>query len=85
MVTVRQLKRMESTEPMSPGKRDPSVTRPCELQTGRLRDRPGCMKAGIAKVPNTAAKADWALPAEGPGPGVQGPNPRAGQLECAQD
>lgn len=42
-------------------------------------------KAGINKVPNTAAKADWGLPAEGPGPGAQGPNPRAGSLECPQD
>ena len=40
---------------------------------------------GLAKVANTAAKADWGLPADGPGPGVQGPNPRAGQLECAND
>lgn len=42
-------------------------------------------KDGIVKVDNGAAKADWGLPAEGPGPGVQGPNPRAGQLECPQD
>ena len=39
----------------------------------------------IHRVPNTAAKAAWALPAEGPWAGVQGPNPLAGQLECAQD
>ncbi len=42
-------------------------------------------KSGINKVANTAAKADWGLPTEGPGPGVQGPNPRAGALECADD
>ena len=42
-------------------------------------------KSGIAKVANTAAKADWGLPAEGPGPGAQAANPRAGQLECATD
>jgi hypothetical protein len=42
-------------------------------------------KDGIVKVDNSAAKADWGLPAEGPGPGVQGPNPRAGNLECTQD
>jgi hypothetical protein len=42
-------------------------------------------KDGIATTANAAAKADWGLPAMGPGPGVQGPNPRAGQLECPQD
>jgi hypothetical protein len=42
-------------------------------------------KTGITKVANTAAKADYGLPAEGPGPGAQGPNPRAGALECTQD
>lgn len=42
-------------------------------------------KSGIKKVANTEAKADWGLPAEGAGPGVPGPNPRAGQLECPQD
>lgn len=42
-------------------------------------------KNGLAKVDNAAAKADWGLPAEGPGPGLQGPNPRAGDLECPAD
>ena len=42
-------------------------------------------KAGITKTPNAAAKADYGLPADGPGPGAQFPNPRAGQLECPQD
>jgi hypothetical protein len=42
-------------------------------------------KDGIVKLDNADAKADWGLPAEGPGPGIQGPNPRAGQLECPQD
>ena len=42
-------------------------------------------KASITKTANTAAKADWGLPADGPGPGVQSANPRAGQLECPQD
>jgi len=42
-------------------------------------------KAGINKVDNAAAKADWGLPPDGPGPGIQGSNPRAGALECAQD
>lgn len=42
-------------------------------------------KTGIAKVANTQVKADYGLPADGPGPGVQAPNPRAGNLECVQD
>lgn len=42
-------------------------------------------KAGIKKVENAAMKADYGLPADGPGPGVQGPNPRAGSLECTND
>jgi hypothetical protein len=42
-------------------------------------------KEGLEKVANTEAKADWGLPPEGPGPGVPGPNPRAGELECPQD
>ena len=40
---------------------------------------------GIVKIPNTAMKADYGLPPEGPGPGVQGPNPRLGDLECPGD
>ena len=40
---------------------------------------------GIVKIPNTAMKADYGLPPEGPGPGVQGPNPRLGDLECSGD
>jgi hypothetical protein len=42
-------------------------------------------KHGIHTVENTAMKADYGLPASGPGPGVQGPNPRAGELECPTD
>lgn len=42
-------------------------------------------KTGITKAANAEAKADYGLPPEGPGPGVQGPNPRAGQLECPAD
>ena len=34
---------------------------------------------------NANVKAIYGLPATGPGPGKQGPNPRAGQLECAND
>ncbi len=41
--------------------------------------------SGITKIANTAMKADYGLPADGPGPGVQGPNPRLGQLECVGD
>jgi hypothetical protein len=41
--------------------------------------------SGLVKVANTAMKADYGLPAEGPGPGVQGPNPRLGDLECPGD
>ena len=42
-------------------------------------------KNGIAKVDNAAMKADYGLPAQGPGPGVQSANPRAGELECTND
>lgn len=34
---------------------------------------------------NAVVKADYGLPATGPGPGKQGPNPRSGQLECTGD
>ena len=40
---------------------------------------------GIRTVANVEQKAIYGLPAEGPGPGVQGPNPRAGELECPAD
>jgi hypothetical protein len=40
---------------------------------------------GVRAVANDQAKAQYGLPATGPGPGVQGENPRAGQLECAGD
>jgi hypothetical protein len=40
---------------------------------------------GIRTVPNAAMKAAYGLPAAGPGPGVQFPNPRAGALECSYD
>lgn len=42
-------------------------------------------KSGITKSPNAATKADYGLPADGPGPGAQAPNPRAGELECPTD
>ncbi len=41
--------------------------------------------SGLTKIPNTAMKADYGLPPNGPGPGVQGPNPRLGELECPGD
>lgn len=41
--------------------------------------------AGVRTASNTAAKTIYGLPAAGPGPGKQGENPRAGQLECAGD
>ena len=40
---------------------------------------------GITKIDNTAMKADYGLPAEGPGPVAQAPNPRLGALECPGD
>ena len=40
---------------------------------------------GFTTVDNAEVKAVYGLPATGPGPGKQGPNPRAGQLECAGD
>lgn len=48
-------------------------------------DRWEYSKSGVVKVGNAAAKAGWGLPADGPGPGVQGANPRAGALECPAD
>lgn len=36
-------------------------------------------------VDNANVKAVYGLPATGPGPGKQGPNPRTGQLECPND
>jgi len=41
--------------------------------------------AGLRPVQNTAAKAALGFPASGPGPNPQGPNPRAGALECPED
>ncbi|MDP9996480.1 L-ascorbate metabolism protein UlaG (beta-lactamase superfamily) [Variovorax boronicumulans] len=41
--------------------------------------------AGFRPVDNADVKADYGLPATGPGPGKQGPNPRSGQLECVND
>ena len=40
---------------------------------------------GVKATASTAQKALYGSPATGPGPGVQGENPRAGQLECATD
>lgn len=40
---------------------------------------------GFKPVANADVKADYGLPATGPGPGKQGPNPRSGQLECVND
>lgn len=40
---------------------------------------------GVRPVANNEAKAIYGLPASGPGPGKQGENPRAGQLECPGD
>jgi hypothetical protein len=42
-------------------------------------------KDGIRTVDNAAMKADYGLPATGPGPGTQFANPRAGALECDGD
>lgn len=39
-------------------------------------------KDGFKSQDNADVKAVYGLPATGPGPGKQGPNPRAGQLEC---
>lgn len=41
--------------------------------------------SGVKTTDNAQAKALYGIPATGPGPGVQGENPRAGQLECATD
>lgn len=40
---------------------------------------------GVKQISNTAMKATYGLPATGPGPGRQFPNPRAGSLECRND
>jgi len=40
---------------------------------------------GVKTVASADQKADYGLPATGPGPGVQGENPRAGELECEND
>ena len=40
---------------------------------------------GIRTVANVEQKAVYGIPPTGPGPGVQGPNPRAGELECPTD
>ncbi len=40
---------------------------------------------GIRTAANTDMKALYGIPPAGPGPGVQGPNPRAGELECPTD
>jgi len=40
---------------------------------------------GIRPVRNAMTKATMGLPPSGPGPAVQGTNPRAGQLECPGD
>ncbi len=40
---------------------------------------------GLRKVPNAAVKTAMGLPASGIGPGEQGVNPRAGQMECEED
>ena len=42
-------------------------------------------KDGFKTADNAAVKAVYGLPATGPGPGKQGPNPRSGQLECPND
>ena len=42
-------------------------------------------KDGFKSADNADVKAVYGLPATGPGPGKQGPNPRAGQLECPND
>lgn len=41
--------------------------------------------SGVKTTGSTEQKALYGIPASGPGPGVQGENPRAGQLECATD
>ncbi|MHA7869837.1 MAG: MBL fold metallo-hydrolase [Salipiger thiooxidans] len=41
--------------------------------------------SGLERVDNAEVKTALGLPASGPGPAEQGPNPRAGKLECAQD
>lgn len=41
--------------------------------------------AGVTPIENAEVKAAMGLPAQGPGPIEQGPNPRSGQLECTQD
>lgn len=40
---------------------------------------------GVKVVDSADQKAVYGIPATGPGPGKQGENPRAGQLECAGD
>ena len=40
---------------------------------------------GVKVTDSANQKAVYGLPATGPGPGKQGENPRAGQLECAGD
>jgi hypothetical protein len=42
-------------------------------------------KNGVRAVPNATMKTAYGLPASGPGPGAQVPNPRAGALECTYD
>lgn len=42
-------------------------------------------KDGFRVDDNAQVKAVYGLPATGPGPGKQGPNPRSGQLECPGD
>lgn len=42
-------------------------------------------KDGFSTSDNANVKAVYGLPATGPGPGKQGPNPRSGQLECTND
>lgn len=40
---------------------------------------------GVRQVPNADVKLAMGLPASGIGPGEQGVNPRAGQMECDED
>lgn len=40
---------------------------------------------GVTTAESTNQKAIYGIPASGPGPGKQGENPRAGQLECVGD
>lgn len=40
---------------------------------------------GLRQVPNAQVKLAMGLPASGIGPGEQGVNPRAGQMECEED